>query len=82
MREIGVLEAKTRLSALLDDVGRGEEMVITRNGKPVARLAPLNDAHADVADRVRALRERIAKAAAGVPSLDLDAEFDRLRGRD
>jgi prevent-host-death family protein len=39
MREVGVLEAKTNLSALLDAVEReGEEIVITRHGKPVARL--------------------------------------------
>ena len=41
MREVGVLEAKTHLSALLDSVERGgEEIVITRHGKPVARLCP------------------------------------------
>lgn len=39
MREVGVLEAKTNLSALLDGVERGgEDVIITRNGKPVARL--------------------------------------------
>jgi prevent-host-death family protein len=39
MREVGVLEAKTHLSALLDAVEReGEEIVITRHGRPVARL--------------------------------------------
>ena len=38
MREVGAFEAKNKLSALLDDVERGEEVVITRHGKPVARL--------------------------------------------
>jgi prevent-host-death family protein len=38
MREIGAFEAKTKLSALLDLVEAGEEIVITRRGKPVARL--------------------------------------------
>ena len=39
MREVGVLEAKTNFSALLEQVQNGgEEIVITRNGKPVARL--------------------------------------------
>ncbi len=38
MREVGVFEAKNKLSALIDTVGRGEEIVITRHGKPVARL--------------------------------------------
>jgi antitoxin (DNA-binding transcriptional repressor) of toxin-antitoxin stability system len=38
MREIGACEAKNSLGSLLDLVERGEEIVITRRGKPVARL--------------------------------------------
>lgn len=38
MREIGAFEAKNTLGALLDLVERGEEVVITRRGRPVARL--------------------------------------------
>src|SRR5690349_5802973 len=40
MQEIGAFEAKNRLGALLDRVERGEEIVITRRGKPVAKLVP------------------------------------------
>lgn len=39
MTEVGVAEAKARLSELLDRVERGEEVVITRRGKPVARVS-------------------------------------------
>ncbi len=38
MHTIGVFEAKNRLTALLDEVENGGEVVITRRGKPVARL--------------------------------------------
>ena len=38
MREVGVLEAKTHLSSLLDEVENGGEVVITRHGRPVARV--------------------------------------------
>ncbi len=38
MITVGAFEAKTKLSALLDKVEAGEEVVITRHGKPVARL--------------------------------------------
>jgi antitoxin (DNA-binding transcriptional repressor) of toxin-antitoxin stability system len=38
MREIGAFEAKNTLGSLLDLVEKGEEVVITRRGKPVARL--------------------------------------------
>jgi prevent-host-death family protein len=40
MREIGAFEAKNRLSALLSWVEHGEEILITRHGKAVARLVP------------------------------------------
>ena len=38
MRSIGLAQAKAQLSALLDAVASGDEVVITRRGKPVARL--------------------------------------------
>lgn len=37
---IGAFEAKNRLSELLQRVENGEEVTITRHGKPVARLVP------------------------------------------
>lgn len=40
MGKVTALEAKTRLGELLDRVSRGEEIVITRHDKPVARLVP------------------------------------------
>ena len=42
MREIGAFEAKNKLGTLLDWVERGEEVIITRRGKPVAKLIPAN----------------------------------------
>jgi prevent-host-death family protein len=41
MQQIALFEAKNKLSGLLDQVAAGEEFVITRHGKPVARLAPV-----------------------------------------
>ena len=40
MQEIGAFEAKNTLGALLDRVEHGEEIIISRRGKPVARLVP------------------------------------------
>jgi prevent-host-death family protein len=40
MIEVGAYDAKTQFSALLDRVERGEEVRITRHGRPVARLVP------------------------------------------
>ena len=38
MATVGAFEAKTKLAELLDRVEQGEEIVITRRGKPVARM--------------------------------------------
>jgi prevent-host-death family protein len=43
MRVVGVHEAKTHLSRLLRRVAAGEEIVIARGGRPVARLVPITD---------------------------------------
>lgn len=40
MTEIGMHEAKTQLSKLVERVENGEEIVITRRGEPAARLVP------------------------------------------
>jgi prevent-host-death family protein len=40
MRTAGVREARQNLSALLDEVKKGREVVITEHGRPVAKLVP------------------------------------------
>ena len=55
MREVGAFEAKHTLGSLLDLVAGGEEVVITRRGKPVARLVP----EASFVDREKA-RQAVA----------------------
>jgi prevent-host-death family protein len=44
MREIGAAEAKLKFGQLLDEVEGGEEVVITRRGRRVARLTPAEPA--------------------------------------
>jgi prevent-host-death family protein len=39
--EIGAYEAKTHLPALLERVARGERFTITKHGRPIARLVPI-----------------------------------------
>lgn len=43
MEAVNVYEAKTQLSRLLERVEAGEEIVIARAGKPVARLVPVEE---------------------------------------
>jgi len=55
---IGAFEAKTHLSALLDRVAAGEDVVITRHGKPVARLTKADAAERnDVDEAIAQLKE-------------------------
>ena len=59
MDTIGAFDAKTHLSALLERVERGEEITITRRGRPIARLVPLDRTTARKAagdDTVRQLK--------------------------
>jgi len=67
MKQIGALEAKSKLSHLLNLVEAGEEIVITRRGKPVARLVSVAPA-APAFDRekARAAAERIIRRAAAL----------------
>ncbi len=58
------MEARNSLSALLERVEKGEEITITRHGKPVARLVPPRPTH-DVekaraaAEAIREIRKRV-----------------------
>jgi prevent-host-death family protein len=65
MASITAFEAKTRFGELLERVAAGEEVIITRHDKPVARMVPEGQTHrqqvrAAVAG-LRALRTRIAR---------------------
>lgn len=61
--EIGAFEAKNRFGMLLDRVEHGEEIIITRHGRAVARLVP-NAPRIDEA-QARAALERIRHRAGG-----------------
>lgn len=57
MRKVGLAEAKAQLSALLDAVEAGEEVVITRRGRPVARVVRERPAAPATTGWVERLRE-------------------------
>ena len=60
MKTGGAFDAKTHLAALLDEVARGAEIMITKRGKPVARLVPIEaqgeDAAKDAIARLKLIR--------------------------
>jgi len=77
-RTVGAFEAKTHLAALLDAVVAGEQITITRHGRPVARLVPPDDnARPDVACTI----ERLQAFSAGQTLGDLSWRELRDQGR-
>jgi len=63
MKTVGVFEAKTHFSALINDALAGKTTIITRNGEPVAELKPIDEgreARALLAvKRLRAMRSSL-----------------------
>jgi prevent-host-death family protein len=58
-------EAKIHFLRILDEVERGESVIITRHGKPVARLSPQREIEPErveaAIERMKALRQKIGK---------------------
>ena len=76
--EVGAFEAKNTLGTLLDRVERGEEIVITRHGKPIAKLVP-NEIRID-REQAQAALDRIRERARRLGSGRFDwEEVKKLR---
>ena len=72
MRSVGSFEAKTHLSELLASVERGEEIVITRRGTPVARLLPIAEAsqRVDALEKLETIRSKLRGRVTGADILE------------
>jgi prevent-host-death family protein len=59
MKHVGIFEAKTNLSSLVEQAEKGQEIVITRHGKPVAKLVRADERHSPeaIARRRQAIAE-------------------------
>jgi len=73
MREVGAFEAKNKLGQLLDRVERGEEIIITRRGKAVARLMSAEPGFD---------REKARRAVAGILEASKGASLGGLTIKD
>lgn len=79
MREIQASEAKVHLSQLLDDVERGETLIITRHGRPIARIVPEIDRRQEEIDKALAGIHDIRKRAGGITVGELLSARDEGR---
>jgi prevent-host-death family protein len=59
MKHVGMFEAKTNLSSLVEEVQKGGEVVITRHGKPVAKL--VGAANTLTAEQIARQRQAVAE---------------------
>ena len=76
MSEIAISEAKARLTALVRQAEAGEDVVLTRNGKGVARITSMVPRRLTGEERMAVIRK--AQALVG----DLPPEFDAARSQD
>jgi len=77
MHQVQIAEAKSHLSALLERVEAGEEIIIARRGKPIARLIPEPKAGCSAADVFRGIwaeggLDIVVPAGLPLDSVDLD----------
>ena len=59
MKHVGIFEAKTHLSSLVEEVEKGGEVMITRHGRPVAKLVSAREAFTP--EKIAARRQAIAE---------------------
>jgi prevent-host-death family protein len=84
MATVTAFEAKTRFGALLERVSKGEEVVITRHAKPIARLVPEGALRQDEVRRsvegLRDLQQRIRRRSkARLTDREVRAAIDQGR---
>lgn len=77
MKYVGIFEAKTHLSSLVDEVEKGLDVVITRHGEPVARLIRAGAAATE--DRVAARREAIRQIRQIARELKINASHEEIK---
>lgn len=80
MKEIGAFEAKNKLAYLLDLAEKGEEIIITRHGRQVARLGPIqkpfdHEAAQQAVEDVKRMRKGLTVDAATIKGWISEGRF-------
>jgi prevent-host-death family protein len=76
---IGSFDAKTHFSELIDQAEKGEDIIITRRGKPVAKIVHIPDAAGDDGEASWSAIRRIRNSISGFSAKEAN-EF-RMEGR-
>ncbi len=76
-KHVGIFEAKTHLSALLEEVEKGGEVTITRHGKPVARLVRATTEFSE--EEIEKRKEAIARLRANARAINLGVSHATIK---
>ena len=79
--DLGIREARTRLTALVRRAGAGERITITIAGRPVAQLGPIEPASAEVTLADLVARGLVEPARRGDRPADPEVQIDSWTGR-
>jgi prevent-host-death family protein len=77
MKHVGMFEAKTNLSSLVEEVENGSQVVITRHGKPVAKLVRADDPFTP--EKIARRRQAIAELRAIANQLKINATQEEIK---
>ena len=77
MKHVGIFEAKTHLSSLLDEVEKGGEVTITRHGKPVAKLVQVTSEFSP--EEIERRRQAIARLRANARRINLNVTPEEIK---
>ena len=81
MRHIALTDANTRFLMLVEEVERGGEVVITKHGRPIARLLPHDVKKTDDPRWVAAYRSMMARLEVGASLKGLRVDREELYPR-
>jgi prevent-host-death family protein len=81
IRHIQASEAKSHLPQLLDDVERGATLIITRHGRPIARIIPETDRRQEETDRALASISELRKRTSSITIDELISAREEGRKR-
>jgi prevent-host-death family protein len=79
MQSVGIYEAKSRFSALIELVEQGEEVRITRHGKEVVRMLPVRRRPVITDEQIARELEQIAALHSTIRPADGDTSVQSLR---
>lgn len=80
MKTVSIQELKNNLSALLDEVARGERIVVTRHGHPLVNLAPADMPHCNVGKRYGRAKFRAVLPGSVAQRMQALLQNDRSEG--